>query len=311
MLPTEKKPKVFISYVRENSEEVEKLAQFLQERGISIWLDRKDIMPGSDWKNAIRAAIEDGDFFIACFSKEYHERIKTHMNEELTLAVEELRLRPSEQTWFIPVLFSKCMVPDRSIGGGRNLRDIQWVELYGDWQKGANDIASVILASYTDNKIAHQIRAKYYDRVNAIDYSLEHDDGLGPSGWHEADVVLVGSSRTSKTPISMYLAVLGYKVANYPIVPEIPIPPELFKLDPKKVIGLMIDPARLTTFRKQRQRSMGGFYSSYSDPKAVNKELEAAQEVFKLGGFRVIDITDKAIESIADEIIGLLEGSAD
>lgn len=135
---------VFISYVRENSAAIDKLAAGLRSFGIRVWLDREHLAPGLRWKDAIRRAIRDGAFFIACFSSEYNEKSKSYMNEELTLAIEELRQRTAEQVWFIPALLNKCIVPDRNIGGGESLDSIQYVPLYDDWNEGLRRIASVI-----------------------------------------------------------------------------------------------------------------------------------------------------------------------
>ena len=94
---------VFISYIHENIDNIDRLYQELTSRGIKVWLDRNDIKPGSRWKDAIRKAIRDGAFFIACFSKEYNKRNDTYMNEELTIAIDELRQRPTDRIWFIPI----------------------------------------------------------------------------------------------------------------------------------------------------------------------------------------------------------------
>ena len=96
---------VFISYMHENTDIVDRLCEELTSRGIKVWLDRDNIKPGTRWKDAIREAIRNGAFFIACFSKEYNKRSqtdKTYMNEELTIAIEELRQRPTDRVWFIP-----------------------------------------------------------------------------------------------------------------------------------------------------------------------------------------------------------------
>jgi regulator of PEP synthase PpsR (kinase-PPPase family) len=147
----------------------------------------------------------------------------------------------------------------------------------------------------------------YFERVAAIDFALAHDDGKNPRGWEEAEILLVGPSRTGKTPISMYLAVLGWKVANYPIVPEIPINSRLFNIDPSRVIGLTIDPTKLITHREVRQRRLGvSPQSSYTDPVKVFEEIKSANVLFKRGGFKVIEVTDKPIESCADEIIQVM-----
>src|SRR5947207_13989157 len=98
---------VFISYVRENTWEAQGLRDILQTFNVEVWLDRDQLKPGYRWADAIREAIRDGAFYIACFSKAYNERLKTYMNEELTIAIEELRQRPTNQSWFIPVLLDK------------------------------------------------------------------------------------------------------------------------------------------------------------------------------------------------------------
>ena len=138
-------PKVFISYVRENSEDVLRLVRELENYGIDVWFDKTALKPGVRWADAIREGIEEGDFFIACFSEEYSNRMKSYMNEELTLAIEALRQRPANQTWFIPVLLSKAEIPNRSIGAGETLRSIQRVALYDNWQAGIRSIVSVIV----------------------------------------------------------------------------------------------------------------------------------------------------------------------
>src|SRR4051794_11173346 len=93
---------IFISYVRENSNVVDRLANELRNRGITVWLDRNNIDPGARWRDAIEKEIQRGSFFMACFSKEYSERDETYMNEELTIAIDKLRKRPSDKVWFIP-----------------------------------------------------------------------------------------------------------------------------------------------------------------------------------------------------------------
>lgn len=136
---------VFISYVREDRPAVEELCTELRQNGIAVWLDREEIRPGERWKIEIRRAIEGGTFFIACFSKAYVDRDKSYMNEELTIAIDQLRLRPSNRAWFIPVILEGGIVPNRAIGGGETLRDIQWIDLTEDWDNGVRRILNVIL----------------------------------------------------------------------------------------------------------------------------------------------------------------------
>lgn len=149
-----------------------------------------------------------------------------------------------------------------------------------------------------------QLNATYFDRVAAIEYAMAHDDGRRRQDWPEADVLLIGVSRSGKTPLSMYLAVLGWKAANLPLVPEIPTPPELFELGRKRVVGLMIDLDRLMAFRLRRARHLGmSAQSSYVHPARLEEELRAAHQVYRRGRFHVIDVTDKPVEASADEVI--------
>jgi regulator of PEP synthase PpsR (kinase-PPPase family) len=152
-----------------------------------------------------------------------------------------------------------------------------------------------------------QLRQDYFERVACIDFAMAHDDGRHPAGWSLADMVLVGPSRVGKTPLSMYLSVLGWKVANVPLVMELAPPAELFQLDSRRVIGLSIEPGQLLGHRQQRQRRLGApGPTAYTDPVAIYEEMEAARRVFKQGGFSTIDVTDKPIEASADEIIALI-----
>jgi len=139
---------VFLSYIRENSAAVDQLKHALINRDIQVWLDRDNLEPGLRWKAAIRRAIREGKIFIACFSAEYAARDKAWMNEELILAIEELRQRPVDRAWFIPIKLSPCEIPELEIGAGETLRDLQYVELYPDWDAGLQRLLSVILPHY-------------------------------------------------------------------------------------------------------------------------------------------------------------------
>ena len=148
---------VFISYVSENIEIVDRLYQDLRSRGIQVWLDRNDIGPGLRWKREIRRAIQQGAFFIACFSKEYNERDRTYMNEELAIAIEELRQRPVDQAWFIPVKLNECEIPNRDIGGGETLRDLQYVNLYENWDVNLQRILDIVKSASSGTTNANTV----------------------------------------------------------------------------------------------------------------------------------------------------------
>ena len=152
-----------------------------------------------------------------------------------------------------------------------------------------------------------QLHQLYFERVTAIEFSLAHDDGQRPEDWPLADIVLVGVSRVGKTPLSVYLSVLGWKVANVPTVLGLAPPSDLLQLDRQRVIGLTIEPGQLLVHRQRRQRRLGApGPSAYTDPDAILQEMEAAREMFRRGGFSVIDVTDKPIETSADEIVELI-----
>ena len=142
--------RVFISYVNENFLIVDLLYQELDSCGIQVWMDRNNIAPGLRWKQEIRRAIQQGAFFIACFSQEYDERARTYMNEELTIAIEELRQRPTDSAWFIPVKLNECEIPDLDIGRGETLRDLQYVNLYEDWDINIQRILKIVQPAPSD-----------------------------------------------------------------------------------------------------------------------------------------------------------------
>lgn len=136
---------VFLSYVRENSADVDRIANELRAHGISLWLDRSDIRPGSRWKTAIRQAIHSGHFFLAVFSREYTRRTHTYMNEELTLAIEGLRQKPRNRTWFIPLCLSPCDLSVWPIGAGETMAELQFVDLQDNWTDGMSRVIATIL----------------------------------------------------------------------------------------------------------------------------------------------------------------------
>jgi regulator of PEP synthase PpsR (kinase-PPPase family) len=147
----------------------------------------------------------------------------------------------------------------------------------------------------------------YEARIQAIEYTVDHDDGRNPPDLHKADVVLTGVSRVGKTPLSIYLSVLGWKVANIPLVKDIPPPEELFQIDRRRVVGLTIDVDSLQQHRSWRQRAMRGTAgTAYTSSEALYEEIDYARRVFRKGGFAVVNVTNRPIEETADEVIALL-----
>lgn len=153
----------------------------------------------------------------------------------------------------------------------------------------------------------HSLDDAYFGRIDAMDYALAHDDGNATRDLHSADVVLVGVSRTSKTPTCLYLANRGVKAANVPYVPGAPLPGELTELGDKLVVALTKDPEQLVQLRRNRIRTLHqGQSTDYVDPERVRDEVIEARRFYARRGWPVIDVTRRAIEETAAEIMRLL-----
>jgi [pyruvate, water dikinase]-phosphate phosphotransferase / [pyruvate, water dikinase] kinase len=152
----------------------------------------------------------------------------------------------------------------------------------------------------------HAMDDAYFARVDAIQFTIAHDDGINSQNWEEADIVLAGVSRTSKTPTSIYLANRGYKTANIPIVPEAPPPPVLFTLRRPMVIGLVTSAERLIQVRRNRLLSLNQSPDTdYVDEDKVKAEVAHARRMFADNGWPVLDVTRRSIEETAAAIINL------
>ena len=150
----------------------------------------------------------------------------------------------------------------------------------------------------------HQMDDAYFDRVEAIQFTIAHDDGIAYEDWEEADILLAGVSRSSKTPTSIYLANRGYKVANIPLVVESPPPPALYDLRNPTVIGLTTAPERLVQIRRNRLLTLNEReQTDYIDNEQVKKEVQFARRLFSDNNWPVIDVTRRSIEETAAAII--------
>jgi regulator of PEP synthase PpsR (kinase-PPPase family) len=148
--------------------------------------------------------------------------------------------------------------------------------------------------------------AQYFKRIEAIEFAVKYDDGVG-RGLDEADIVLVGVSRTSKTPLSIYLGYLGHKAANVPVVRGIEPPRELFEIDPAKIVGLTIHADRLADIRTARVLSMGAPRRHYAELEEIYSELEEATALHRRLGCPVLDVSELSVEETAARIIRLVE----
>ncbi len=153
----------------------------------------------------------------------------------------------------------------------------------------------------------HILDAAYYARVEAIQYTIAHDDGIAAEDWEEADIILSGVSRSSKTPTAIYLANRGYKVANVPLVVEAPPSPSLYTLVHPLIVGLTTSPERLIQIRRNRLLSLNQSpETAYVDHEVVVAELAFARRIFSDRGWPVIDVTRRSIEETAAAIINLV-----
>ena len=149
------------------------------------------------------------------------------------------------------------------------------------------------------------LNSTYFKRMEAIEFAVKYDDGIG-NGLREADIVLVGVSRTSKTPLSIYLGYLGHKTANVPLVKGIEPPAELFAIDATKIVGLTIDATRLGEIRTARVKTMGGKNRNYAEMPDIFEELDEASSVHRRLGCPVIDVSELSVEETAQRILRLV-----
>ncbi|HEY2890470.1 MAG TPA: pyruvate, water dikinase regulatory protein [Dongiaceae bacterium] len=153
----------------------------------------------------------------------------------------------------------------------------------------------------------HELDAEYFARIDAMTFALAHDDGQSARNYDEADVILVGVSRTSKTPTCIYLANRGIKAANVPIVPGCPVPPELMQARHPLVVGLTKDPGQLIQIRRNRLRLLAqDEQTDYVDPESVREEVAQARRLCAEHHWPVLDVTRRSIEETAAAIIQLL-----
>lgn len=156
--------------------------------------------------------------------------------------------------------------------------------------------------------INHNTDKEYFNRIEALEFAVTYDDGKDPAGFLKADLVLLGISRTSKTPLSLFLANRGYKVANLPLVPKAQIPDEIYQVDPNKIFGLTNDPGILNEIRRERMIAYGlNPDTNYSNIDNIEDELNFANELYKKLGCPVINVAHKSIEETATLITESLE----
>ena len=232
------------------------------------------------------------------FEEIRHPRVETV--EDLQLAVERAKGRPAVVVYTLvkPELREAMRLLCRRA-------KVHYCDILGP------PLASIAKVSGTGAQMKAGARpplnSAYFKRMAAIEFAVKYDDGQGATGLREADIVLVGVSRTSKTPVSMFLGSMGFRTANVPIVKGIAPPEELFSIDSTKVVGLTIAAERLADIRRERARLMQAARQQYAGLVAIHEELAEAAAIHRRLGCPVIDVTELSVEETATRIVRLVE----
>ncbi len=156
--------------------------------------------------------------------------------------------------------------------------------------------------------LLHRVDEDYFKRIDAVEFAVMHDDSKNTKGLPFADIVLVGISRTGKTPLSVYLALEGYRVANVALVPGQDPPEELSEVEERRIVGLVIDPGRLADIRRSRLRHLGQVTTGYDDLEGIEEEIKWSKGLFRRQGWPVINTTQKSIEESANAVLDRVIG---
>lgn len=180
--------------------------------------------------------------------------------------------------------------------------NLHTVDVMGEPMAQIEDILGY--APLREPGLIRRLDENYFKKVEAIEFAVKYDDGKDPRGAKKADLCLVGISRTSKTPLSMYLAHKNYKVANIPLVPEVHVPKEVYEKDVRRVIGLTCNPEKLISIREERLKSLGlSGGAKYANYERIKEELDYSKQVMEELGCFVIDVSNRAIEETAEIIL--------
>ena len=256
------------------------------------------ILSDSTGETAARLVLAlEAQFPHLAFEEVRHPRVESV--DDLALAVARARGRPAVMVY---TLVEPAM-RDAMRQLCRRAR-VHYCDLLGHPIDSVSRVAGV--AARMEPGARAPLDATYFKRIEAIEFAVKYDDGVG-RGLDEADIVLVGVSRTSKTPLSIYLGYLGHKAANVPVVRDIDPPEELFEIDPAKIVGLTIGADRLADIRTARVKSMGAPRRRYAELESVYSELEEASRLHKRLRCPVIDVTELSVEETAMRIIRLVE----
>ena len=187
------------------------------------------------------------------------------------------------------------------------LKGVPTVDLLGPLLTRFSDLLEI--SPLARPGLGRQLDNDYFRRIEAVDFTIKHDDSLGLSTLDQAELVLVGVSRTSKTPVSIYLSYRGWKVANIAVLLGQPLPRELERIDKKKILALTVQPTRLQLIRMERKRKfLNAELNGYTDTDNIRSELNYGLELYKRHGYPILDVTYKSIEETATEVMRMISG---
>lgn len=209
-------------------------------------------------------------------------------------------LANKEHAMIVFTLVKSCM--RQTLVDECNLKDVKYIDLLGPL---VNKMSAEIGEEPKEEPgLVRMLDDDYFKKIEAIEFAVKYDDGRDPRGILEADIVIIGISRTSKTPLSQYLAHKRYKVANVPLVPEVDPPEELYLIDPAKCFALIISPEKLNSIRKERLIALGlKDDANYAKLERIEAEIAHFKKVTNKIGCTVIDVTNRAVEETANVII--------
>ncbi|RNF41028.1 pyruvate, water dikinase regulatory protein [Planococcus salinus] len=217
---------------------------------------------------------------------------------------EIIKLASSQEAFIVYTLVSRELRTYLTSATKRH--DVPAVDLMGPLMDALEN--ELEMAPIGEAGLVRKLDDDYFQKVEAIEFAVKYDDGRDPRGILLADIVLVGISRTSKTPLSQYLAHKRLKVANVPLVPEVDPPEELFKVDPSKCFGLVISPEKLNHIRKERLIALGlNDDANYAQMDRIREEITHFHKVVDKMGCEVLDVTNRAVEETANLILAKLK----
>ncbi|UCH93248.1 MAG: kinase/pyrophosphorylase [Candidatus Aminicenantes bacterium] len=185
------------------------------------------------------------------------------------------------------------------------LKGVPTVDLLGPLLTRFSDLLEI--SPLAQPGLDRQLDDDYFRRIEAIDFTIKHDDSMGLATLDQAEVVVLGVSRTTKTPVCIYLSYRGWKAANIPIIMDYPLPSEVFGIDQRKILALTVKPSRLQLIRLDRQLKLkNAEMENYTDPELVKAEVNYALDMYRKHGYPVVDVTYKSIEETATDVMRII-----